>query len=164
MILNLPPWIYRVKRLVTTDQTNKWCRLPYPGHPKGCPNWGIKKGCPPEDPRILEKRFELASPLYLVASWFNVEAHARRMKDIHPTWSERQCRCVLYWQGTSRAELYARINIARRMLDVDMHSTCPEGLWVNVYATARLAGLKLGKIRDLKVCQHVALLGRRVIL
>ena len=153
-----PDWIIPVKRLVTTGKAGAWCRLPYPGHPQGCPNYGRRAKCPPHAPRV-DAVFDLAKPLFLVHSVFQLEAHAHVMKVLHPEWSERQCRCVLYWQEKSRAELRARIRIAWRLLRTTACAEIPEALGVNVYVTARQSGLHLDKIRNLKVCRHVALLG-----
>ncbi len=44
-------------------------------------------------------------------------------------------------------------------LGLNTITTCPEGMGVNVYATARAHGLILEKIRDLKMCRHIALIG-----
>ncbi len=85
----------------------------------------------------------------------------QRMKDLHPGWSELQCRCVLYWQSTSRDQLAYRIKFALHTLQADASAAVPEAMGVNVYATCRLAGLQLEKIRTLKICRHVALIGWR---
>ena len=34
--------------LVIDGQTRESCRLPYPGHPHGCPNYGRGDECPPK--------------------------------------------------------------------------------------------------------------------
>ena len=77
----------------------KLCRLPYPGHPKGCPNAGKRVSCPPEAPMLSPGRY------LLVAVQFDLAAWAARMKEKHPAWSDRQARCCLYWQGQVRREL-----------------------------------------------------------
>lgn len=55
-----------------------------------------------------------------------------------------------------------RASIARYELGTNIMLTCPEGHGVNVYVTARVNGLKLERIRGLKTCRHVALLGFRL--
>ena len=156
---DLPSWTIPIKRLVVFKDTgSRFCRLPYPNHPNGCPNYYKKKTCPPFAP-MAGVFFDLSKPLYFVHSEFNLEAHAKRMKDKHPEWSERQCRCVLYWQGTSRKQLRKRVYGATELLRTNATTTCPEGMGVNVYMTARLSGLFLQRIRNLNICRHIALLG-----
>lgn len=42
---------------------------------------------------------------------------------------------------------------------LNIAALCPEGMGLNVYVTARLAGLYLEKIHNLSICRHVALVG-----
>ena len=99
--------------------------------------------------------------MYLVYSSFNLQAHADWMKTRHPNWSERQCRNVLYWQNMARADLRRTVAAAMSFLHCDAITYCPEGLGVNVFATARLAGLKLDKTRRLRIDHHIAIIGMR---
>ena len=156
----LPTYIIRVKRIVLSNRTWLWCRLPYPGHPKGCPNYGKTSRCPPKAPG-LGGYFDLSRPLYLVVAEFDLEGHARRMKHEHPWWSDRQCRCVLYWQGTARKLLKTRSEEAMEILGADTGTSCPEAMGLNVFATAALSGIKLEKTSKLKTSRHVALVGWR---
>lgn len=94
-------------------------------------------------------------------SEFDLQAHALSMKKKHPEWSDRQCRCVLYWQGKSRKQLKERTQAAVAHLGTDAVSTCPEAMGVNVFVTARLSGLVLDKTRNLSVCRHISMLGWR---
>jgi hypothetical protein len=68
---------------------------------------------------------------------------------------------VLYWQGTSRKQLAERLHAARFLPEAWklVWTTCPEAMGVNVFVTARLAGLFLDKTRHLSICRHVALIG-----
>lgn len=159
--MNLPSYIYPVKRLVVSDHVGRWCQLPYPNHPKGCPNfWEAKEECPPKAPSV-DEYFDLSRALYFVHSEFDLNAHADMMKQRHPHWSDRQCRCVLYWQSRSRKQLKQRTSKAASLLGTDAMTMIPEAMGVNVYVTARLAGLRLEPIRSLSLCRHVALLGWR---
>jgi len=156
---NLPPWVYPVKRLVISDRVGKWCQLPYPRHPKGCPKYGVDNKCPPKAPTIKDF-FDLSRPLWLVHSEFNLGNHILKMEKKHPKWTLRQCKCVLYWQQTSRSQLNQRILEALLHTGAMASATIPEAMGVNVYATARISGLKLERIRHLEICRHVALIGR----
>lgn len=156
----LPAWIVPIRRLVMSEMTGQWCRLPYPRHPRGCPNFGHKDVCPPAAPQLAD-RIDTARPMYLVHSEFDLAGHARAMRHKHPQWSDDQCRCVLYWQPRSRKQLKVRTEQAMKMLCCDWVSYVPEAMGLNVYATAALGGLRLERIRTLATCRHVALIGRR---
>lgn len=151
-------FVFPVARLVLSNRVGEWCRMPYPGHPKGCPNYGKADRCPPQAPHVSDY-FDIAKPLYLVHSEFDLAGHQGMMQTAHPAWTDRQCRCVLYWQPKSRKQLKERAGDAMRLLGLDGMAWVPEAMGVNVYATARLSGLILERIRDLKTCRHVALIG-----
>ncbi len=153
-------WLIPLKRLVFLPTINKWCQLPYPNHKKGCPNYNNPKrlDCPPRARRI-QGFFDLTKLLYFVHSEFDLEADIIRRKKMNPNLTEKQYRCVLYWQGTSRKQLKERVNEVFDDLDVTYACHCPEGRGLNVYATARINGLYLDRIRNLKIVRHIALLG-----
>lgn len=153
-----PDYVYPVKKLIISGHVDAWCQRPYPGHTSGCPNYGNADRCPPKAPAITDY-FDMALPLYLVHSEFDLAGHQARMKAAHPKWSDRQCRCVLYWQPASRRQLKERAQYAMRLLGLDAIATVPEAMGVNVYSTAAFAGLKLERIRCLMTCRHVALIG-----
>lgn len=157
----LPEYVYRVKRLVINKDVGKWCQLPYPRHPKGCPNYNKKPICPPQSGSVFNY-FNTNLPLYLVHSEFNLDMHGNRMKLKHPDWSPAQLYCVLYWQGISRLQLKNRAQEATLLLGTDAVSFIPEALGVNVYVSARLSGLILDRIRHLSICKHIALIGNSV--
>lgn len=153
-----PHWLYPVKRLVTTNKAGEWCQLPYDGHPKGCPKYGNDEKCPPKV-KSADNFLDISKPMWLVHSEFDLAIHVAKMEKRHPEWSLKQCRCVLYWQNTSRKRLKECVQEALRMVDADTSTFCPEGMGVNVYATARISGLRLERIRYLSICRHVALIG-----
>ena len=150
---------YRIERLVTSSKVGEWCLLPYPNHKGGCPNYG-RKGCPPGAGSIGDL-VDLSQPIYLVAAAFNLEYQAEKMRKKYPHWTDRQCRCCLYWQGKVRAHLRRAARAAMGFLGCDAYVYCPEGYGVNVFVTARLAGLKLDKTRRIKIDHHVALIGTK---
>lgn len=162
-MIELAPWIHRVEpgNLILSNDVGDWCRLPYPNHPKGCPKYGQSEGCPPRAPKV-ENVFDLSKPLFLINSEFDLAAHVERMRLAHPEWSDRQLRNVLYWQGTSRKQLKKRVKQAAELVGADTFAMVPEAMGVNVYATAMLSGLKLERIKGLKTCRHVALIGTKV--
>lgn len=127
-----------VTNLRINYRAREWCKLPYPLHPHGCPNYGKKPTCPPFAP-LFEDVIDLSKSIRLVAVGFNLEEHIRKMKLRHPHWSYRQCKNLLYWQGTVNTHL--RACSAPRPGEVVLY--CPEAMGINVIATARLAGIPI---------------------
>ena len=158
--MKLPFGIIEIGKIITNKNTGDWCKFPYPNHPKGCPNYG-REGCPPKAPFIADV-MDLRKPIYIAFSEFNLFAHVEKMRAKFPNWSERQLKCVLYWQGTSRKYMKQRATIAKSMTGANLVLTCPEAHGVNVYATCFLARLRLEKIKHLNICHHVALVGFQV--
>lgn len=159
-------FIYELNRdkIVLMD-TKQLCFLPYCGHPKGCPNaygkcWGRRGQI---SPKRIDKIINIDKPMYIVHSEFNVELFVDKMRRKHPNWSDRQCRNLLYWQGTSRAQLKERVGILMEKMDssTKLVVKVPEYFGVNVYATCDKVGLILDKIKGLKVCRHIALIGEK---
>lgn len=152
------PWIVPVKKLVVNENSGQWCKLPYPNHPKGCPNYGKAAKCPPQAPWV-HHYFNIKRPMYLVHSEFYLSEHVAEMKRKHPKWSDLQARCVLYWQSRSRKQMKKRVAEAVKILRANRITACPEAMGVNVFATALKSGLKLDKTRSIKICRHISLIG-----
>lgn len=134
--------IKNVKRLIINSETRKWCKLPYPQHPYGCPNYGRPK-CPPRYP-LFNKILDLEKPIYIVAIRFDLENHAERIKTLHPEWNDRQCRNLRYWQGTVNKKLKEEVNkiLAEGKLG-DKAEFGPEAAGVNAHLTCYYSGIKL---------------------
>lgn len=138
--------------------TWEWCALPYPGHPRGCPNIG--KGypdCPPLAP-LIEDVIDLNRPVWWIGSAFDLAEHRARMLAKHPNWSVRQAGCVLYWQPTHRAH---NLRLLRQFLAEHrgMRAFSPEGLGVNVTSTLRAAGVDIRWKYPLAVAHKGAMVG-----
>ncbi len=133
------PWarVYLVVRPVRV-----LCPRPYPGHPKGCPNYSKKPGCPPAAPMIGET-VDTNRDCYVVYNVFRIGEHAARMKAKHPKWSERQLYCCLYWQPRARKELRAAIREFSSSHPGLKVVGCPEAQGVNVTETMQQIGVKL---------------------
>lgn len=129
-----------------------WCRLPYSGHPKGCPNF---PECPDARPDFLYAS-EVWTHWYALVEEFDLSAHALRMRRIHPTWTERQCRNLLYWQGRVRKTLFQKAWGAFR--DGDIILDIPEACGVNVFETMAKAGINIEKHPD--IVRKVMLIGK----
>lgn len=129
-------------RMVIDHRAREWCKLPYPGHPKGCPNIGEKPDCPPKAP-LVEDWLDLSRPHWFIIEDFDISAFAERMKEKHPDWTDRQCRCVLYWQNIPRKHLREAIEDFQRMHPGTISTLLPEAMGVHVIKTARELGVPI---------------------
>lgn len=154
--LQMQPRTARVTPVVDCS-VRHLCRKPYPGHPKGCPNWGKRDSCPPQAD-LLPNVLDLAAPVYAIWNAFDLASHVARMKEKHPDWSDRQLRCCLYWQGTARAVLRKQIDAFLREHPGLLVLTCPEACGVDVTATMRRAGIDL-EWPPVSLAYQVALVG-----
>lgn len=118
------------------------CRDPYPDHPKGCPNWGCKEGCPPHVryfPRVYSK------DVYIAAIRFNFAQYLVYRRTVHPDWTEKALRNPRHWQGHVRSErnrfLFEYLS-KHPEIDGDIIIN-PEAMGVNLFATCARAGLTL---------------------
>lgn len=127
------------------------CVKPYPGHPKGCPNFNKKYGCPPTA-FLIEDMIDLSKPIFVIYNIFDIATHINNMRFSHPTWSERQLVCCLYWQSTARKQLKTEIDTYFKnlyYLDGSIYDSCikiiqcPEASGVNVTATMHNVGIEL---------------------
>ena len=143
--------------LVIDYRAREWCKLPYPDHPKGCPNYGRKSGCPPKAP-LIGDYFNLNEDHYFVIVQFDLEAHINKMITKHPHWSNRQARCVLYWQGSVNKILKEECKLYAFQQGGLQYNLCPEAMGVNVIKTCRALGLPI-RPRPIDIVFKVAMLG-----
>ena len=112
-----------------------WCTLPYPDHPKGCPNY----------PKCISYFRDFRSfqdhRWFAIIEEFDLTTHAEKMKEKHPSWSERQCRNLLYWQNGVRKRLRDKAHNFRQLGDVLLE--IPEACGVNVYETMNKVGVAI---------------------
>lgn len=121
--------IFNIHTINVDPMFQELCRKPYPNHPRGCPNYGKKKGCPPKQ-KLFFDVFD--SDFYLIFTEFDLATHVKKMKKRHPKWTDRQLYCCLYWQGTARKNLKAEIERARKLLPHHRIADNPEAMGVNV--------------------------------
>ena len=57
----------------------KLCVQPYYNHPKGCPNFNKKDGCPPIA-KYFDKVYDTNQPVYAICNIFDLKSHVERMK------------------------------------------------------------------------------------
>ncbi len=129
----------RVENLCLDTGMRSLCRKPYPGHRKGCPNYGKGQLCPPNRPRV-EDVLDIDRPFYAIWGVFDLASHVERMREKHPAWSWRQLVCCLYWQPTARKRLkeeIKRVQQIRKELQIEM---IPEAMGINVTRTMSSIG------------------------
>ncbi len=129
------------KLIIDYRARGDWCQLPYPNHPKGCPNYGKKHSCPPTSPKIEAWLGDYLSAWFIYVP-FNLNEHATNLKLKYPHWSDRQARCCLYWQPKVNKELQGAVKDFWPYRPDDV-SYCPEAMGVNVIKTAQLYGVPI---------------------
>jgi len=135
-----------------------WCKLPYPNHPKGCPNFNKKKSCPPNS-KFFKALVE--PPYFLVIQPFDIGAHIRNMKERHPEWSERQCRNLLYWQKGVVKRLKEKAEIFMKYRNEDlMLLEVPEANGVDLFKTCEKVNIFLER-NPKNIVRKIMIIGKR---
>ena len=153
MIVQINP-----KNIEYKQNFQKWCTLPYPKHPAGCPNYGSKRNlkgireylrarvtreCPPT-PKLINDVLDFSKPVYLVYNKYALgkDAEARRIN--HPNLkTSGDWYNIRYWQGTARKQLYAEV---ARFLEENpgtIVDLCPEAHGVNLFTLMQKVGITL---------------------
>ena len=122
---------------IVDPAVRQMCRLPYHGHPKGCPCYNHKHGCPPEASLLRTDNLDW----WAVFTQFRLDDHVARMRVRHPNWSIRQLQCCLYWQAGARRQLIVEVNHFRKQHPLGSVYLCPEAWGVNVTDTMAAAGI-----------------------
>lgn len=151
--------IYRVDKVLELNHNcRNYCKIPYPGHKKGCPNYNKSKDCPPRV-QLIEDVFDLKKHMYFVVERFNLKEHVEIMKKNHPEWSERQLKNLLYWQNTVRKQLKIKSERFINRKDNDMiYTLIPEAMGVMVIKTALKLGIPI-EVHPANYVHKIALVG-----
>lgn len=138
-------------------KAREWCKMPYPDHDDGCPNYNKKKECPPKAP-FIEDFICLDEDMWFVIVKFNLKKQEERLREKHPDWSTKRCRCCLYWQGSVKKEL--KNTIKKHFPSVTYVSTLvPEAMGVNVLTSVKKIGYPIKRNPE-DIVYKVALVGR----
>jgi len=155
-----PAWDFIVNvtgTLAIDERARDWCRLPYPDHPKGCPNWNRKSACPPAAPLVSEV-FDLSEEHWFAVVVFDLSKHRDEMLAKHPDWSTRQSACCLYWQNSVSRRLRKLCDRFCREKPGTVYTLLPEAMGVNVFKTARHNGIAMRRSPE-DIVYKIALLG-----
>jgi len=120
------------------------CKLPYHGHTNGCPNFGKKEDCPPNQPLINEV-LDFEKNIYLIYTKFYVGHFAEIMRRKHPEWKgqPRQWYNPRRWQGRARKIHRIEENLAKKKYNLDFIIRSPEAHGVNVTEMMKEIGVEL---------------------
>ena len=132
----------RIVEPVINHAVRDMCKMPYAGHPAGCPNFGSKRTCPPQAP-LFEDIFDLAQPVYAIIYRFDMAIFKSKLRNQHPEWTEEQVRAAFYQTGDARNGLKQEIIRFLREHRVYRAVTSPEAMGVDVVATMQKAGIDL---------------------
>jgi hypothetical protein len=134
---------------------NSWCRLPYPKHPKGCPNFGMREDCPPNQPYFLD----VYKPLIKVASLkFDLESYLNWRRGNHPGWTDRALRNPRHFQNHLDANLEREIEkLGEDGGFVPVYTA--EAMGANMHMTCLRAGIRL-EWPPAKVMYRIAILAQ----
>lgn len=126
--------IYNVSKILEINHACRgYCKLPYPNHPEGCPNFNKNPECPPKS-QLIEDIFDMNKEMFFVVEEFDLKEHIVRMKLNHPWWTDLQLRNLLYWQGGVRKRLKEK---TEQFMQHDMiYTLLPESMGVMVINTA----------------------------
>lgn len=95
--------------IIFTPKTKLWCQLPYPNHPHGCPNYNKSPLCPPNSPEFTMDSLYGYKKLILLWVEFNFNQYKQEMGKKHPSFSQKQVECCLYYQNTLKNMLKLEI-------------------------------------------------------
>ena len=146
-------------KLKIEERVRHFCKLPYPNHPHGCPNYNQTHFCPPQIP-MVDEFIDLNRQHWFVICEFDLGFHMRTMKVKHPDWSEKQLANVYYWQNSVRSRLRIETEgFIKDKQDINLvYTLLPEAMGVNVFRTVIPLGLKI-KARPKKMVYKIALVG-----
>lgn len=144
-------------KIYFSNKISEWCQLPYPRHPKGCPNYNKSDKCPPKA-KPLGEIFDLNKDCYLIIYKFNLKKHIDYMRDRNPKLTNNQAKCVLYFQNRVRKEMKWAFRILLQSDRELIYNDIPEAHGVNVIKTLRRMNVNI-EIKPKKYIHKVAIVG-----
>jgi predicted metal-binding protein len=149
------------KNIVIDYKVRHLCKMPYNGHSNGCPNYNTRIMCPPARPKIKDV-FNITKGFWIIWNEFDINAHVEKMKSKHPSWSQRQLRCCLYWQTTARKQLEIEIQKCLLYLQnirwIVAVARVPEAMGLDVTATMKNINVEL-EWPPFNIARQIAIIG-----
>jgi len=116
------------------------CAAAFYKHSKGCPNLGIKAGCPPRA-SLFTGVFE--PEVYVVAVKFDLAEYVAKKRLEHSNWTQRALENPRHWQGHVRSILREACETRCRVYPDYVSVTNAEAMGVNLTDTLRNVGIIL---------------------
>lgn len=123
-------------------KVQSYCKIRSKSYPKGCPNYGKKEGCPPNQ-LLINKVLDFSKPIYIIYTEFDIGGFAKKMLEKHPTWTEKQTYCCRYWQPKARKFQRSEESKAVKELGLTKIVNGPEACGVNVMELMKKIGVIL---------------------
>lgn len=132
---------------VTVEATTKtllWCRWPYDGHPRGCPNCGLRiKGCPGgPDSKFFTKEF--SAEVYFVGIVGDFGAYLKnreKQQSALGVYGSKEMKNKRWYQGTLNSWRSKWFEVVRR----EFPEIGKEG-WVHFIENAEARGVDFGEV------------------
>lgn len=115
-----------------------YCRLPYPGHPEGCPHFGKRKECPPQAP-LLEHFIDLSKPHYFIIVKITYDHTIEGEKPHNPS----KERSWLTWELHAESVLEKHVQKFQKSHPGTVFTLHPSAVGVDVFKTAQNVGIPL---------------------
>lgn len=153
--------ILKLDTVIAHPKVMEMCKIPYEGYPNGCPMYDKRPSCPPQTKMYDEL---IDPPYFLVIQEYDLQAQMKRMRNTHPSWSDKQCANSRYWQKgfNNSIEKEAKEYIKTTMRDGGILIR-PEANGVNLFATCAHHGIILERKYPLKVVKKMVMIGRNKI-
>jgi len=124
------------------EEIQDLCTNEYYKHSRGCPNYGIKDGCPPNQP-LIDKILDFEKGIYVIHTMFKVGKFAERMRIKHHNWSERQRYNPRIWQPKARKLHHTEQGKAVEENNLTKIVSSPEAHGVNITKLMKNIGITL---------------------
>lgn len=127
--------------IIFSPKVQMYCKLPYPGHENGCPNYGKNSKCPPNAPYRVDilKKYCIFN---LIVAEFNIGLYIELYRKEHPERSLNQLRNCLYWQPSIKAIVKNYINT--KLIPFNEMFGAGSGFWN--YCSMEAVGMHVFKI------------------
>jgi hypothetical protein len=136
-----------------------WCKLPYPGHPKGCVNFDKRIGCPPKSEFFQNI---ITAPFFLAAQKFVIASYSEKIKNKIPNWTDRQASCLKYYQKSVSKKIKeeAKTFIESKKQNLILIER-PEANGIDIFNTCKNIGIFLDR-NPKKIMWKIMLIGKKI--
>lgn len=118
------------------------CVTPYHNHPRGCPNYGKKIGCPPNI-EMFDQYYDISKDIFAIITFYDIAGHLEKQKIKHPDWTKFQLANSRHWQEADRKIHKLAIAEFNKMYPDFVVTTWPEALGVNLKETLKQINIEL---------------------